>query len=81
MHAQVGLKPGLEKSHLLFAEQPRCDIAHVRFLKLVIPATILVDSDIFECGDHRWNVKAHSNESVNQLLVVSVIPSRNVSAA
>jgi len=66
------------ESGLLFAEQSGRNIAHISLLKLVVSAAVLIDSDIFECRNHRGNVEAHCNEAVNQILIVSVIPSPNM---
>jgi hypothetical protein len=60
-------------SGLSLAEEASGDVAHVGLLQLVVLATHLIDADIFEGGDDSLDVKAHGDETVDELFVVSVV--------
>lgn len=58
---------------LRLAKETGGDIAHVSLLQLVVLATHFVNADVFECGYYGFYVEAHSDESIDELLVVSVV--------
>jgi hypothetical protein len=60
---------------LRLSEQASCDVAHVRLFQLVVFATVTVDTDVFERGDHGLDVETHGDEAVYEIFVVAVVPS------
>jgi hypothetical protein len=62
-----------------FAEKSSRNISHVCFLELVILPIISVDIDIVESLHHSVNVKTHVDKTVNEIFVISLVPT-NASA-
>lgn len=56
------------------AEETGSDVTHVCFFQLVIIAVHGVDTDVLEGGDDPRNVEAHAAETINEILVVALIP-------
>ncbi len=54
-------------------KQARGNVTHVGFFELVVFATHFVDANIFECSDDSLNVESHGNETIYEVLVISMI--------
>lgn len=70
----VASAPARDPSILLLAEKSSGDIAHIRFLQLVVLAAVAVDTHKDERLDHGINVEAHVDEPVYQVLVIPLVP-------
>ena len=58
---------------LCFAKESGSDITHVCFFQFVVLTVHLVDPDVFECGYDGGYVETHGYESIDQILVITVI--------
>ena len=61
---------------LRLAQQSCCNIPHVCLLELVVLSIVSVDVDEFEGLNHAVDIKAHVHESVDKILVISLVSIR-----
>lgn len=60
----------------LLAQKPSGDVAHVCLLKLVIPATIAVDTNEEESLHNLVEFEPHAHKTIDQILVVAAVPAQ-----
>jgi hypothetical protein len=67
----------LSTNHLWLAQQASSDVAHIRLLKFVILPIIPVNTHVIEGLDNSIKVEAHNYKPINEILIISLIPTHS----